>query len=70
VQQAESPKSAPAAAASAAALAAVEACKERSFISREFCLAETCEKPGARNHPMCVKWREDKRLREGSHIGN
>jgi serine/threonine-protein kinase len=57
-------------ASSAAAMAAVDACKERVFLSKEFCLSENCEKPGARNHPLCVEWRNQKRLRENSRIGN
>jgi serine/threonine-protein kinase len=56
--------------AAPSAMAAVDACKDRVFLGRELCLAEACEKPGARNHPLCVKWREDKRLRENSRIGN
>ncbi|HUR89391.1 MAG TPA: serine/threonine-protein kinase [Ramlibacter sp.] len=69
VQQ-EAPKPAPAPSASRAELAAADACKDKSFISREFCLSETCEKPGARGHPLCVEWRAQKRLRESSRIGN
>jgi eukaryotic-like serine/threonine-protein kinase len=45
-----------------------EACKDKVFISREFCLADACEKPAGRNHPLCVKWRDDRRLREASKI--
>jgi serine/threonine-protein kinase len=60
----------PATGATASAASAVEACKDRVFLARELCLADVCEKPGARNHPLCVKWREDKRLRENSRIGN
>ncbi|AMO24825.1 hypothetical protein GCM10027034_08110 [Ramlibacter solisilvae] len=46
----------------------VDACKDKMFLTREFCLAEACEKPAARSHPMCVSWREDKRLREESKV--
>lgn len=46
----------------------VDACKDKMFLSREFCLAEQCEKPGTRNHPLCVKRREDAKLREESKI--
>jgi serine/threonine-protein kinase len=60
----------PASNGNAAALAAVDACKDRVFLSREFCLSEACEKPGTRNHPLCIRYREDKRLRENSRIGN
>jgi serine/threonine-protein kinase len=48
----------------------VEACKDRVFLGRELCLEEACNKPGARNHPLCVEWRRDKQLRENSRIGN
>jgi serine/threonine-protein kinase len=51
-----------------AAANAVEACRDRVFFARELCLADVCDKPGARNHPLCVKWREDKRLRENSRV--
>jgi serine/threonine-protein kinase len=44
----------------------VEQCRDKVFLSREFCLAEQCEKPGTRNHPLCVKRREEIRLREES----
>lgn len=57
-------------AAPAPAHSPVEACRDRVFLAREFCLSAACEKPGARNHPLCVQWREDKRLRENSRIGN
>lgn len=50
----------------AANLAAVEACKERFFLSREICLKENCARPGTRNHPLCVTYREEVRLREES----
>jgi serine/threonine-protein kinase len=50
------------------ASSAVDACRDRVFFARELCLDEACEKPGARNHPLCVKWREDKRLRENSRV--
>lgn len=58
----------PAPVAPTAASSAVEACKERMFLSRELCLDEACAKPGARNHPLCVQWREDKRLRDNSRV--
>jgi serine/threonine-protein kinase len=62
----ESPKVAP---SSPAVSNAAEACRDKVFLSREFCLQEACEKPAARNHPLCVKWREEKRLREGTSRG-
>ena len=48
----------------------VEQCKDRVFLSREFCLAEHCDKAGSRNHPLCVKRREDIKMREDSKIRN
>ncbi len=48
--------------------AKVDECKDKVFLSRELCLAEHCDKPGARNHPLCVKRREDARLREESKV--
>lgn len=46
----------------------VDACSARVFLAKELCLADHCEKAGARNHPLCVKRREDIRLREESKI--
>ncbi len=45
---------------------AVEACRDRLFLGKELCLSEHCNKPGARNHPLCVKWRDEARMREDS----
>jgi serine/threonine-protein kinase len=45
---------------------AVDQCRDKFFLSKELCLAEHCEKAGARNHPLCVKRREEARLREES----
>jgi len=63
----EEPKAAPPPAATAST-SPVEQCRDKIFLSREFCLAEQCEKPGTRNHPLCVKRREEIRLREESKI--
>ena len=52
------------------ATSGVDVCKEKSFLSKEFCLAEECEKPGARNHPLCVQRRADAKLREESRVRN
>jgi len=52
----------------AAAPNPVEACRDKIFLSREFCLAEQCDKPGARNHPLCVQRRQDAKLREESKV--
>jgi eukaryotic-like serine/threonine-protein kinase len=49
-----------------AASSPVDACRDKMFLALEFCLAEQCDKPAARNQPMCVKWREQKKLRESS----
>jgi serine/threonine-protein kinase len=46
----------------------VDQCKDKVFLSKEFCLAEQCAKPGTRNHPLCVQRREEIRLREDSKI--
>ena len=66
----ETPKPPPAASAATngAAYTAVDQCKERVFLSRELCLAEHCDKPGARNHPLCIKRREDIRMREEGKV--
>ena len=46
----------------------VDQCRDKVFLSRELCLAEHCDKPGNRNHPLCVKRREEIRLREESKV--
>ena len=48
----------------------MESCRDKNFVMREFCLAEQCDKPGTRNHPLCVKRREDAKLREESKVRN
>jgi hypothetical protein len=48
----------------------VDACKDKIFLSREFCLAENCPKPGQRNHPLCVEWRKDVMLRDAARNRN
>lgn len=60
--------SAPPAATATAGAGLVDQCKDRLFLAKELCLAEHCDKPGARSHPLCVKRREDARLREDSKI--
>jgi eukaryotic-like serine/threonine-protein kinase len=52
--------------AAAAGPSPVDACKEKIFITREFCLQENCPKPGQRNHPLCVEWRRDVELRDAA----
>jgi serine/threonine protein kinase len=47
---------------------AVETCRDKFFLSKELCLAEHCDKAGARNHPLCVKRRDEIRLREESKV--
>jgi eukaryotic-like serine/threonine-protein kinase len=56
--------------AAPAAPSPVEVCRDKVFLAREFCLAEKCEKPGTRHHPLCVKRREDAKLREESKVRN
>ncbi len=63
----EETRPAPAPSASTAG-SPVDECKDKVFLSREFCLAEQCAKPGTRNHPLCVKRREEIRLREESKV--
>lgn len=58
----------PPVAANGAALAAVDACREKMFLGREVCLADACAKPAARNHPTCVKHRDEARLREEGKV--
>jgi hypothetical protein len=48
----------------------VDACRDKIFLSREFCLAEHCPKPGLRGHPLCAQWREEVKLREESRTRN
>jgi len=47
-----------------ASLQAVDQCKDKFFLARELCLAEQCGKAGARSHQLCVRYREEVRLRE------
>lgn len=56
----------PMVAVNSAGYQAAEQCRDRVFLAKELCLAEACDKAGARNHPLCVKRREDARLREES----
>ncbi|HSH88562.1 MAG TPA: serine/threonine-protein kinase [Ramlibacter sp.] len=46
----------------------VEQCRDKIFISKELCLAEHCDKPGSRNHALCVQRRADIKLREESKV--
>jgi eukaryotic-like serine/threonine-protein kinase len=48
----------------------VDVCKDKVFLSLEFCLAEQCDKPAARNHPLCVKRRQEAKVREESRMRN
>ena len=52
----------------AAASNPADACRDKVFIWRELCLEEQCEKPGTRNHPLCVQRRADAKLREESRV--
>ncbi|MHB1121169.1 MAG: serine/threonine-protein kinase [Ramlibacter sp.] len=65
----EPPRPAPPPARAAASNPA-DACRDKVFISRELCLAEQCDKPAARNHPLCVQRRADAKLREESRVRN
>jgi serine/threonine-protein kinase len=46
----------------------VDQCKDKVFLSRELCLAEHCDKGANRNHPLCVRRREEIRMREDSKL--
>lgn len=48
----------------------MEACKDLNFIARLFCLQTECAKPANFNAPVCVKMREEARLREESRVRN
>jgi serine/threonine-protein kinase len=63
----EEPRPAPAPVVAASG-SPVDQCKDKMFLSKEFCLAEQCAKPGTRNHPLCIQRREEIRLREDSKI--
>jgi len=52
----------------AAASNPADACRDKVFIWRELCLTQQCEKPGARNHSLCVQRRADAKLREESRV--
>ena len=54
--------------ASASAYQAVDQCKDKMFLMRELCLAESCAKAGTRNHPLCIRHREEVRVREEGKI--
>jgi hypothetical protein len=48
----------------------VDACRDKMFLSREFCLAENCKVAVQRSHPLCVQWRADVRIREAGRNNN
>ncbi len=54
----------------AAASNPADACRDKVFIWRELCMAEQCDKPAARNDPLCVQRRADAKLREESRVPN
>ncbi|MDB5914149.1 MAG: protein kinase (serine/threonine-protein kinase)-like protein [Ramlibacter sp.] len=64
------PRAASPAVAVAGNNAAVEQCRDKMFLSREICLADNCGKAGVRGHPLCVRYREEIRLREESKQQN
>jgi hypothetical protein len=35
---------------------------------RELCLSENCAKAGTRNHPLCIRHRDEVRVREEGKI--
>jgi serine/threonine protein kinase len=45
-----------------------DACKDKMFLSREFCLKEQCERASFQSHPVCIKRREEAKLREESKV--
>jgi hypothetical protein len=47
-----------------AASAAVDQCRDKFFLARELCLVEQCGRAPARAHPLCVRYREEVRLRD------
>ncbi|MBI2768428.1 MAG: serine/threonine protein kinase [Burkholderiales bacterium] len=47
-----------------------ETCKDKVFLSKQFCLQEECAKPAFRSFPACVRLREETKLREDSKITN
>jgi len=47
-----------------------DACKDRLFLAREFCLHEQCNRAVFNSHPICVKRREEARIREESKMRN
>nr|HSV79302.1 serine/threonine-protein kinase [Ramlibacter sp.] len=51
-------------------VAAVEQCRSRLFLAKELCLAEHCDKPGTRSHPLCIKRRDEVRMREDARMNN
>jgi len=53
-----------------AAVAAVEQCRGRLFLAKELCLAANCDKPAVRGHPLCIKRRDEMRMREEARMPN
>ena len=47
-----------------------DACKDRMFLAKEFCLKEQCDSARFQNHPVCVKRREEAKMREDSKVRN
>ncbi len=78
----QSPRDAPGAVTSATAAATAspvnaartmspaEACKDKVFLLKTFCLQSECAKPGHQNFPACVRLREEEKMREESKIRN
>ena len=47
-----------------------ETCKDKVFLSKQYCLQEECAKPVFRNFSACVRLREEAKLREESRVTN
>ncbi|MBX3653279.1 MAG: protein kinase [Ramlibacter sp.] len=47
-----------------------DACKDRIFLAREFCLKEQCDIPAFFSHPVCVQRRAEAKMREESKVRN
>ncbi|AEG92877.1 protein kinase (serine/threonine-protein kinase)-like protein [Ramlibacter tataouinensis TTB310] len=62
--------SSPAPVAAARLTPPAEICKDRMFLSRQYCLQSECAKPAFYNASACVRLRDEARLREESRIRN
>ena len=46
-----------------------EACSDKSFLARPFCIHEQCQLSRFRSHPQCIKLREDQQRRDEQRGG-